>query len=153
MLAFGEHLSCARRDGRCCGIQTKAEHLAEGGSEETHTLIGILHRERQRKYELISKRLQQKKLLSGRPKEGFSEDTMSAMNFGKHRNLHMETKHGDQQGAFCLKGEGDAGVSRHTRAVDSSTLRQSRVSLAVQRNNVHVSGGDREDGPVSQTCG
>lgn len=84
----------ARRDGRCCGIQTKTEHLAGGGREETHMLIRILHRVRQYKYELISKRLQQKKLLSGRPKEGFSEDTMSVMNFGKHKNLHMETKRG-----------------------------------------------------------
>lgn len=48
-----------------------------------------------------------------------------------------------------MKREGDAGVSRHTSAVDSSTLRQSRVSLAVQRNNLHVSGGDREDWGLS----
>lgn len=73
-------------------------------------LIKILYKVRQHKYELISKRSQRKKLLSGRPQEGFSEDKVCD-EFWKGTELTYGNRPVSGQGTFSVKGVGNTGVS------------------------------------------
>jgi hypothetical protein len=68
-------------------------------------LIKILYKVRQYKYELISKRSQPKKLLSGRPQEGFSEDKVCD-EFWKGTELTYGNRTVSGQGAFSMLGAG-----------------------------------------------
>lgn len=61
----------------------------------------------------------------------------------------MEMKHGASRVPSARSGRAMLEPHGTHEQLDSSTLIQSRVPLAAQRNNLHVSGGDRVDWGLS----